>query len=132
MTNLRLFYTKTLCMLFKKITINAHTKYNPFPLHTSLQQNKIHQTKLVDYIPSLPFRHNTMVTIHATLAVHYEGIKTQSQMHFEICFKLIFFCLNTTASLSWLIVTQKAAPSSEQACDWLSVNALNVLISLVI
>lgn len=31
-----------------------------------------------------------------------------------------------------LIVFQPAAPSSEQACDWLSVNASNVLISLLI
>lgn len=34
--------------------------------------------------------------------------------------------------LNGLIVTQTAAPGSEKACDWLSVNASNVLISLVI
>lgn len=108
-----ILHKDTVCMLFKKITINADTKYNPFPLHTSLQQNKIHQTQLVDYIPSLPFRHNTLVTIHATLAVHYEGIKTQSQMHFDICFELIFFCLNATASLSWLWLWPKKQPQAQ-------------------
>lgn len=42
------------------------------------------------------------------------------------------FCLNLTIPINGLIVTQAAAPSSEKACDWLSVNASNVLISSVI